>query len=92
MVTDRPILAGFLAANPDLAMVPNPLEASTTGWGVGIAKGDEALRHFVCESIADQIDDGTWREIYREELEDHLQEENIKATPPREELRTECPG
>ncbi|GGK14211.1 hypothetical protein GCM10011583_52720 [Streptomyces camponoticapitis] len=92
VVTDRPILAGFLAANPDLAMVPNPLEASTTGWGVGIAKGDAALRHFVCESIADQIDDGTWREIYREELEDHLQEENIKATPPREELRTECPG
>ncbi|MCX4871057.1 transporter substrate-binding domain-containing protein [Streptomyces sp. NBC_00906] len=87
VVTDRPILAGFLTANPNLAMVPNPLDHSTTKWGVGIRKNEPALRHFICESIAEQVDSGTWDALYKKYLKDTLSKENVYPRPPGEKER-----
>ncbi|MDQ8707955.1 transporter substrate-binding domain-containing protein [Streptomyces sp. LHD-70] len=92
MVTDRPILAGFLKENHLLSLVRTPIVGSVTNWGVGMRKGDPALRHFVCESIDEQIENGTWKELYEKHLKKVLDPENVHPSAPTEEVREEYCG
>lgn len=92
VVTDRPILAGFLENNPDLSMVPNPLNDSTTRWGIGTRKNDPELLHFLCKSIADLIDskDNDWYKLFDKEFKETLDNVNVSPLPPGKKERGTC--
>lgn len=92
VVTDRPILAGFLKNNPQLSMVPNPLNDSTTRWGIGTRKNDPELLHFLCKSIADLIDskDNDWYKLFDKEFKETLDNVNVSPLPPGKEERGTC--
>lgn len=92
VVTDRPILAGFLKDNPQLSMVPNPLNDSTTRWGIGTRKDDPALLHFLCKSIADLIDskDNDWHGLFDKEFKETLDQVNVSPLPPGKKERGTC--
>ncbi|OLO34943.1 hypothetical protein PZ61_0233530 [Streptomyces sp. MNU77] len=92
VVTDRPILAGFLKDNPGLSMVPNPLNDSTTRWGIGTRKEDPALIHFLCKSIADLIDSegNDWHGLFDKEFKETLNNVNVSPLPPGKKERGKC--
>ncbi|MER7043075.1 transporter substrate-binding domain-containing protein [Streptomyces microflavus] len=91
VVTDRPILAGFLENNPKLSMVPNPLNDSTTHWGIGLRKNDPALHQFLCTSIADLIDSNDWHKLFDEDFKETLDKVNVSPLAPGKTERTDCP-
>lgn len=95
VVTDRPILAGFLKDNPGLSMVPNPLNDSTTRWGIGTRKEEPELLHFLCKSIADLIDnedneDNDWHGLFDKEFKETLNQVNVSPLPPGKKERGKC--
>ncbi|GAB2615424.1 bifunctional serine/threonine-protein kinase/glutamate ABC transporter substrate-binding protein [Streptomyces capparidis] len=84
--TDDVILAGFRAQHPGrLRLLKEPFTAEE--YGVGLAKGDEALRHAVCDALATVIADGEWTRYYRDHL---LPLDPDQATLPRPPRLTEC--
>jgi len=61
VTTDQAILLGYAAQDPDnLKVVGQPF--TTEKYGVGLPKGDAALRHFVNKMFTDGKD--TWTKIY----------------------------
>ncbi|MFC8705808.1 transporter substrate-binding domain-containing protein [Streptomyces anulatus] len=90
VVTDRPILAGFLKNNPGLSMVPNPLNNSTTSWAIGTRQEDPALLHLLCKSIADLIDSKDWHKMFDKEFKETLDNVNVSPLPPGKEDRGTC--
>ncbi|MFE7268379.1 transporter substrate-binding domain-containing protein [Streptomyces sp. NPDC057592] len=88
VITDIPILVGFMAQHKKLALIRDRIKNSTTHWGVGMAKGDPALHHFVCESIAEQIEDKTWNKLKEKLTEDVPGTFYIHA--PNKKERTAC--
>lgn len=65
VTTDGAILIGYAAQNPDkLKVVGEPF--STELYGIGLAKGDDALRHFINGMLTDGGD--TWSAIYDKTL------------------------
>ncbi|MFS0697824.1 substrate-binding periplasmic protein [Streptomyces nitrosporeus] len=90
VVTDRPILAGFLKNNPELSMVPNPLNNSTTRWAIGTRKNDPALLHFLCKSITDLIDNKEWHGMFDKEFKETLDKVNVSPLPPGKNDRGTC--
>ncbi|AZZ54764.1 glutamate ABC transporter substrate-binding protein [Rathayibacter iranicus] len=65
VTTDGAILIGYAAQNPDkLKVVGEPF--STELYGIGLAKDDDALRHFINGMLTDGGD--TWSAIYDKTL------------------------
>ncbi|MFJ6216268.1 bifunctional serine/threonine-protein kinase/glutamate ABC transporter substrate-binding protein [Streptomyces sp. NPDC092296] len=57
--TDDIILAGYQKQHPDqLRLLGIPFQSEA--YGVGMARGEEALRRRVCESIQRYVDSGAW--------------------------------
>ncbi|WP_424866198.1 transporter substrate-binding domain-containing protein [Streptomyces sp. SAI-229] len=97
VITDVPILLGFAAGHENLKVIRDQVDGTTTHWGVGMAKDDPALKDLVCESIAEQINSGTWDELKDELMEYFDKKSNGKKSrefyieaPREEEDRTEC--
>ncbi|WP_331733822.1 transporter substrate-binding domain-containing protein (plasmid) [Streptomyces atratus] len=88
MVTDIPILIGFVAKHEGLAVIRDRVKGTTTDWGVGMVDNDPALRHLVCESIAEQIEDKTWDKLKAKLVKDVPGEFYIHA--PGKEERKKC--
>jgi len=65
VTTDQAILIGYAAQDPDqLKVVGEPFTVEK--YGVGIQKGDDALRHFVNKLFTDGH--STWQKIYDDTL------------------------
>lgn len=65
VTTDQAILIGYAAQDPDeLKVVGEPFTVEK--YGVGIQKGDDALRHFINRLFTDGHD--TWQRIYDDTL------------------------
>lgn len=63
VTTDDIILLGFVAEDPDnLKVVGNPFTAEP--YGIGLEKGDQALRDFVNDSLEQAYADGSWAEAF----------------------------
>jgi glutamate transport system substrate-binding protein len=63
VTTDDIILLGFVAEDPDnLKVVGNPFTEEP--YGIGLKKGDEALRTFVNDVLEQSYDDGSWAEAF----------------------------
>ncbi|MFD9722043.1 transporter substrate-binding domain-containing protein [Streptomyces sp. NPDC059076] len=92
VITDAPILLGFAKRYENLAVIRDPIKGTKTSWGVGLVKGDPALKQLVCESIAEQIKDGSWDRLKDDLMKDAREgSEDFYIEAPREEKdRTEC--
>ncbi|MGG7510290.1 transporter substrate-binding domain-containing protein [Plantibacter sp. YIM 135249] len=76
VTTDQAILIGYASASPDtLKVVGKPF--STELYGVGLPKGDDALRHFINTMFTDGGD--TWTAIY----DSTLGASGTKVTQPK---------
>ncbi|PSS43830.1 ABC transporter substrate-binding protein [Arthrobacter woluwensis] len=62
VTTDQAILLGYASQDPDKALKVVGEPFTTEKYGVGMAKGDAALRHFVNKLFTDGKD--TWTKIY----------------------------
>lgn len=63
LTTDGSILLGYAAEDPDhLTVVGKPF--STEKYGIGMHKGDKAMRTFLNDMLADSFTDGTWKKAY----------------------------
>lgn len=63
VTTDDIILLGFVAEDPDnLKVVGNPFTQEP--YGIGLKKGDQALRDFVNDSLEAAYADGSWAEAF----------------------------
>jgi glutamate transport system substrate-binding protein len=59
VTTDNVILTGLVAGNPDgFELVGNPFTKEP--YGIGLAKGDDAFRTFINDTLQDSFDDGSW--------------------------------
>lgn len=58
VTTDQPILAGYAVSDPTLRVLHNPF--SHEDYGIGIPKGDEALRSFINDRLAQIQESGDW--------------------------------
>ncbi|MCZ2526967.1 bifunctional serine/threonine-protein kinase/glutamate ABC transporter substrate-binding protein [Streptomyces sp. HB2AG] len=87
VTTDDVILAGYRAAHPDrLRLLGAPFAIEY--YGVGLHKGEPALKAAVCEAIREQIDSGAWKRSYDRHLKPLAPAELSDSRPP--ELG-ECP-
>lgn len=65
LTTDEAILIGYAAQDPDnLKVVGKPF--SVEKYGIGLPKGDDALRHFINKMLTDG--GSTWTKIYDDTL------------------------
>jgi glutamate transport system substrate-binding protein len=59
VTTDNVILTGLVAGNPEgFELVGNPFTKEP--YGIGLAKGDDAFRTFINDTLQDSFDDGSW--------------------------------
>jgi glutamate transport system substrate-binding protein len=59
VTTDNVILTGLVAGNPKgFELVGNPFTKEP--YGIGLAKGDDAFRMFINDTLQDSFDDGSW--------------------------------
>jgi glutamate transport system substrate-binding protein len=59
VTTDNVILTGLVAGNPDgFELVGNPFTEEP--YGIGLAKGDQAFRDFINDTLETSYEDGTW--------------------------------
>jgi glutamate transport system substrate-binding protein len=79
VTTDQPILAGYAVSDPRLRVLHNPF--SHEDYGIGIAKGDEALRSFINGRLAHIEESGDWGRAARYWLGD------IYLPPPIDNTR-----
>ncbi|MCP9943991.1 glutamate ABC transporter substrate-binding protein [Streptomyces somaliensis] len=67
VTTDDAILKGYAASNPGkLKVIGKPFTEEP--YGVGMDKGDKALRDFVNDSLEKHVQDGTYKKIYEATL------------------------
>jgi glutamate transport system substrate-binding protein len=63
VTTDNIILLGFVADDPqNLKLVENPF--TTEPYGIGLKKGDTALRTFVNDVLEASYADGSWKKAF----------------------------
>ncbi|MEZ5231119.1 MAG: glutamate ABC transporter substrate-binding protein [Acidimicrobiales bacterium] len=63
VTTDDIILLGFVAEDPDnLKVVGNPFTEEP--YGIGLAKGDQAMRDFVNDVLEASYEDGSWEQAF----------------------------
>jgi glutamate transport system substrate-binding protein len=63
VTTDNVILTGLVAGNPDgFELVGNPFTQEP--YGIGLAKGDNAFRTFINDTLQDSFDDGSWADAW----------------------------
>jgi glutamate transport system substrate-binding protein len=63
VTTDDAILRGYAAQQPDvLKVVGKPF--SEEPYGIGLAKGDTALRNYLDDAIEQAVSDGDWKKAY----------------------------
>jgi glutamate transport system substrate-binding protein len=63
VTTDNVILTGLVAGNPDgFELVGNPFTQEP--YGIGLAKGDDAFRTFINDTLQDSFDDGSWADAW----------------------------
>ena len=75
VTTDQPILAGYAhQSGGTLKVLNNPF--SDEYYGIGIAKGDEALRRFLNRRLEEIVANGDWGRAHRSYLAD------IDSLPP----------
>lgn len=86
--TDDVILAGYRKQHEDeLELLGDPF--TTEAYGVGLVKGDPALKNAVCDAIAAEIASGQWARFYR----DRLKPLDPRQLPdPRPPEQSECQG
>jgi glutamate transport system substrate-binding protein len=59
VTTDNVILTGLVAGNPKgFELVGNPFTKEP--YGIGLAKGDDAFRMFINDTLQESFDDGSW--------------------------------
>jgi len=63
VTTDDAILLGYAAQNPQQLKVVGE-KFSSEPYGIGVPKGDTALRNKINDLLQASIDDGTWKTIY----------------------------
>jgi len=63
VTTDNVILTGLVAGNPTgFELVGNPFTEEP--YGIGIAKGDDAFRTFINDTLEDSFEDGSWADAW----------------------------
>jgi glutamate transport system substrate-binding protein len=63
VTTDNVILTGLVAGNPDgFELVGKPFTQEP--YGIGLAKGDDAFRTFINDTLQDSFDDGSWADAW----------------------------
>jgi len=63
VTTDNVILTGLVAGNPDGSeLVGNPFTKEP--YGIGIAKGDQAFRDFINDTLEESFEDGSWADAW----------------------------
>jgi ABC-type amino acid transport substrate-binding protein len=84
--TDDIILAGYRAQHPkQLKLLGVPFGEEE--YGVGLYKGEPALKSAVCEAIRDEISSGRWKTSYAKHLKPLSDKELNDQRPPH---LTEC--
>ena len=78
VTTDDAILKGYAAQEPDKFKVVGKT-FSTEKYGIGLAKGDKALRDKINDILQEAIDGGEWKRIY----DATLGKSGSPATPPK---------
>jgi glutamate transport system substrate-binding protein len=59
VTTDNVILTGLVAGNPEgFELVGNPFTEEP--YGIGLAKGDQAFRDFINDTLEESFEDGSW--------------------------------
>lgn len=76
VTTDQAILIGYAAQDPENLMVTSGPLLTEELYGVGLPKGDDALRAFINDLFTDGND--TWQQIF----DDNLGDSGIKVTQP----------
>lgn len=67
VTTDDAILKGYAAQNPKkLKVIGKPFTQEP--YGVGLSKGDKALRDFIDSAVEKHVKDGTYKKIYEATL------------------------
>jgi glutamate transport system substrate-binding protein len=63
VTTDNVILTGLVAGNKEgFELVGNPFTQEP--YGIGLAKGDQAFRDFVNDTLQESFDDGSWADAW----------------------------
>ncbi|MCW2536121.1 MAG: Extracellular amino acid transporter substrate-binding protein family [Modestobacter sp.] len=63
VTTDNVILTGLVAGNPEgFQLVGNPFTKEP--YGIGLAKGDDAFRAFINDTLQESFDDGSWADAW----------------------------
>jgi glutamate transport system substrate-binding protein len=63
VTTDNVILTGLVAGNPDgFELVGKPFTQEP--YGIGLAKGDNAFRTFINDTLQDSFEDGSWADAW----------------------------
>jgi glutamate transport system substrate-binding protein len=63
VTTDNVILTGLVAGNPEgFELVGNPFTKEP--YGIGLAKGDDAFRTFINDTLQESFDDGSWADAW----------------------------
>lgn len=84
--TDDVILAGYRAQHPaELRLLGAPFGSEQ--YGVGLHRGEPALRGAVCDAIRDEISSGHWKSSYDTYLKPLAPKELADQLPPDQ---TEC--
>lgn len=84
--TDDVILAGYRAQHPsELRLLGAPFASEQ--YGVGLHRGEPALRAAVCDAIRDEISSGRWKSSYDTYLKPLAPKELADQLPPDQ---TEC--
>ncbi|MFD3449183.1 glutamate ABC transporter substrate-binding protein [Microbacteriaceae bacterium 4G12] len=65
VTTDNVILAGFVDQNEgEFKLVDGGATFTEEPYGIGIAKGDQAFRDFINDTLEEAYDDGTWARLF----------------------------
>ncbi|WP_138758302.1 glutamate ABC transporter substrate-binding protein [Modestobacter altitudinis] len=63
VTTDNVILTGLVAGNPEgFELVGNPFTEEP--YGIGLAKGDQAFRDFINDTLEESFEDGSWADAW----------------------------
>jgi glutamate transport system substrate-binding protein len=77
--TDNVILTGMVIQDDSLEILD--LDYTEEPYGVGIPEGDEQMKEFVDESVAEFIDSGAWQEAYDRWVGQYIPEEQQQGPP-----------
>ncbi len=77
--TDNVILTGMVIQDDSLELLG--LDYTTEPYGIGIPEGDEEMKEFVDETVAEYIDSGAWQESYDRWVGQYIPEEQHQGPP-----------